>query len=50
MAKKQIKVNEDVLKNYTSSSRELLRKEEYNFQVGRTILTEEEFNKLWYGE
>jgi hypothetical protein len=47
MAKKEVKVNEDVLKNYTSPSRELLRKEEYNFQVGRTIMTEEEFDKLW---
>jgi len=50
MGKKKIKVNEDVLKNYTSPSRELLRKEEYNFQVGNSIMTEEEFDKLWYGK
>jgi len=47
MAKKKLQVNEEVLNKYISPSRELLRKEEYNFQVGRTIMTEEEFDKLW---
>lgn len=50
MSKKQIKVNEEVLKNYTSPSRELLRKEQFNYQLGNSIMTEEEFNKIWYGE
>lgn len=46
-SKKEVKVKEDVLKNYTSSSKELLRKEQYNFQSGNTIMTEEEFDKIW---
>ena len=41
------KANEEVLGKYFSPSRELLRKDEYNYQKGRTIMTEEEFDKLW---
>lgn len=47
MAKNKVNPNEEVLGKYFSPSRELLRKEEYNFQVGRTIMSEEEFDKIW---
>ena len=48
MARKKTKVNEQALKGWISPSREIL-KPKITPKDGKPIMSEEEFDKIWYG-
>jgi|11_taG_2_1085331.scaffolds.fasta_scaffold05495_5 hypothetical protein len=49
MARKKTKVNEQALKGWISPSREILQPK-ITPKEGKAIMTEEEFDKIWYGD
>jgi len=49
MARKKTKVNEQALKGWISPTREILQPK-LKPKEGKGIMTEEEFDKIWYGD